>query len=348
MRQAPLRWGILSTANIGLKAVIPALVKATNCEVVALASRGLARAQEAAAGLGIPTAYGSYGALLEDDRVDAVYNPLPNSLHKPWTLRALAAGKHVLCEKPLGLDAAECLELKGAAERAGVTLMEAFMYRFHPRTEKLFELVRGGAVGELRLIRTAFSFRLTDEANIRLDPELGGGALYDVGCYCVNVIRSLSGEEPLLAQALARWTGGGLGEGVDEQLVGTLSFPSGLLAQFDCALSLERREFLEVVGTDGRLEVEGTFVVGQEDVVIAEKHGGREDIVHPTRGADKYQKMVEHFADCVLHDKPLRYGLDDAVANMRAIDALYRSAKNRGLPQALADERYSEHEREKM
>jgi D-xylose 1-dehydrogenase (NADP+, D-xylono-1,5-lactone-forming) len=331
MTERALRWGILSTANIGLKAVIPALARASNCNVVAIGSRELSRAEDAAKALHIARAHGGYEALLADPEVEAVYNPLPNSLHLEWTRKALEAGKHVLCEKPLGVSAGECLEMERAASSRGLKLMEAFMYRFHPRVERLLALAREGAIGDLRLIRSAFSFRLRREADIRFNPALGGGALYDVGCYCVNISRSLAGEEPLWATALARWTEGG----VDHALAGTLRFPSGAVAQFDCAFTLDRRESLEVVGTAGRLLLGEVFVPGRGETVIVETHEGEEDRVHRFEGADPYEKMVRHFAACVLEDRPLRYPAGEAAANLRAIKALYRSARNEGQPEAL-------------
>lgn len=316
-----LRWGILSTANIGIKAVVPAIQRADGCTVSAIASRDQTKAQEAASKLGIPKTYGSYEELLADAEIDAVYNPLPNSLHREWSIKALEAGKHVLCEKPLGLNAAEAVEMAAVAEESGRTLMEAFMYRFHPRFEKLRELLTGGAIGELRLIRSAFTFRVRDAANIRFDPALGGGALYDVGCYCVNIIRTLAGTEPDQVTAQAHWIGG-----VDDTLVGTLRFGS-VLAHFDCSLVLARREFISLVGTEGTLEATSPFVVGHGPVPIVEKHEGQEDILHTVPGADEYKLMAEHFADCVLHGKPLRYPVSDAIANLRVMDALYKDAK---------------------
>src|SRR6185295_10179254 len=202
----------------------------------------------------------------------------------------------------------------------GVKLMEAFMYRFHPRIDRVIELVESGAIGELRLIRSAFTFRLTRPDNIRLSAELGGGGLMDVGCYCVNVSRTVAGEEPVEVQAWARWGA----TGVDEQLVGTLRFPGGALAQFDCALTMERREIVEIAGTGGSLIVGSAFLPGTEEVAV-EQHRGREvPIRHLVAGADEYQLMVEHFADCVLHNRPLRYPAQEAAANLRVIEALYR------------------------
>ena len=319
-----VRWGVLSTANIGRAAVNPAIQASSNGTLVAAASRDAARAGAFAAEHGIPSAFGSYEALLERDDIDAVYIPLPNSLHREWTIRAAQAGKHVLCEKPLAMDAAECEEMAAAADDAGVTLMEAFMYRFHPRTERVLEMLRDGRVGRVGAVRSAFTFRLRDQTNIRLDPDLGGGALMDVGCYCVNVSRTLVGEEPVEVQAAAHWTE----RGVDESMAGILRFPGGATAHFDCALTLERSEAYEVAGTDGQLRVPAAFLPGTDDAEIIETRGREGESIHTIAGVDEYRLMVEHFADCVLHDREPRYGVADAVANMRVITALYRSARS--------------------
>jgi predicted dehydrogenase len=213
-----------------------------------------------------------------------------------------------------------------------VKLMEAFMYRFHPRVDRLLELVRAGTIGEPRMVRSAFTFRLTRPDNIRLIPELGGGALMDVGCYCVNVSRTVLGEEPIEVQAIARWST----TGVDEQLGGLMRFPSDAMAYFDCALTLERREICEVAGTDGHLHVPSAFLPGKGDVPILEQHGRSDEIRHTVKGTDQYVHMVEHFADCALNDGELRYPVADAIANMRVIDALYRSARGGGRPEPVS------------
>ena len=323
-----LRWGILSTANIGVKSVIPALRASSNGEVVAISSRNQDKAQEVAKKLDIPQAYGSYEEMLASD-IDAVYNPLPNSLHKEWTVKALRAGKHVLCEKPLGVNASECDEMAAVAEENKVLLMEAFMYRFHPRFAKLTELLDKGTIGDVRLIRSTFSFKLKRKGDIRLQADLGGGALYDVGCYCVSLSRTLAGEEPASAQAYANWSD----TGVDEVLVGALRFPNGVLAQIDCGLALDRREFVEILGSEGRLELTDAFTSKNEEARIVEKHEGQEDQTHRTPSADPYKEMAEHFAACVLEGKPLRYPIEDAGANLRVVEALYRSAR-RNSPNA--------------
>ncbi len=322
-----VRWGVMSTANIGRRAVNPAIQASVNGELTAVASRDESVARKFAEEGGFPRWYGTYDALLEDDRVDAVYIPLPNSMHREWAIRAAEAGKHVLCEKPLALTAAECLEMDAAAREHGVKLMEAFMYRFHPRTERVIAMVAEGALGELQMIRSAFTFKLQGPGNIRLLPEMGGGSLMDVGCYCVNVSRTLAGAEPIAVQATSQPAP----TGVDARMVGTLRFPNGVLAQFDSALNMARREVCEVAGVDGWLEVPSAFLPGKDDATFTEHRGrdGRRE--HTVPGADEYQLMVEHFADCVLRDRPVRYGAREAATNMRTIEALYASAAEGGV-----------------
>jgi len=324
-----LRWGVLSTANIGRAAVNPAIQGSRNGELLAVASRDAERARAFAARWNIPRHYASYEALLDDPDVQALYVPLPNSLHRDWTIRAAEKGKHVLCEKPLALSAAECREMAAAADSNRVRLMEAFMYRFHPRTESVVEGTRRGGLGVLRSIRSAFTFRLSRPENIRLRPELGGGALMDVGCYCVNVSRTLAGTEPVEVQAWAAWGP----SGVDVELMGALRFEDGLLAHFDCALTLERREMYEAAGTEVCLSVESAFLPGTGEVAVLERRGG-EERRHLVPGADEYRLMVEHFGDSVLLDQPLRYPASEAAANMAVIEALYRSARDGGRPVA--------------
>lgn len=331
MTARKVKWGVISTANIGRVAVIPAIQKAGNGELVAVASRGEQKAREFATKLNIPNYYGSYESLLAADNIDAVYIPLPNNLHREWTIKAAEAGKHILCEKPLALTGAECEEMATAAHQHGVKLMEAFMYRFHPRTQRVIELLRQDVIGPLQFVRATFTFRLTKANNIRLQPELGGGSLMDVGCYCVNISRTLAGAEPVNVQAFANWGN----SGVDEQMAGTLRFADGMLAQFDCALTLDRRQSYQAVGPQGHLQVASAFLPGTGDATIAEYHGPEQIARHTIPGADEYQLMVEHFADCVLSDKPVHYPASEAAANMRVIEALYRSARNGGRPELV-------------
>ena len=330
MDSRKLRWGILSTANIGRAEVIPAIQSSKNGYVAAVASRDAQKSADFASKLGIPGSYGSYEALLADPDIDAVYIPLPNSLHYEWTIKAAQAGKHILCEKPLALTAVQCLEMEVAAKECGVLLMEAFMYRFHPRTEKLIELVHAGEVGPLRMIQSSFTFKLSRPENIRLNFELGGGSLMDVGCYCVNMSRTLVSEEPEAVQASAIWTS----SGVDEQLVGSLRFSHGLIAQFDCALTLARREFCIAAGTNGYFDVPKTFRPSNEGSTL-HKFQDNKEVQYQFSGCDEYQIMVDHFAECVLEHKPLRYSAVEAAKNMRVIELLYQSARNGGTWQPV-------------
>ena len=328
MAKDTLRWGVISTANIGRAAVNPSIQASSNGELVAVASRSDEAARAFAEEGEIPRHYSSYEALLGAEDIDAVYIPLPNNMHKEWSIRAAEAGKHVLCEKPLALDAAECEEMEAAAEEHGVKLMEAFMYRFHPRSQRVLEMVRDGVVGEPKTIRSAFTFRLNRPDNIRWMPELGGGALMDVGCYCVNVSRTIAGEEPAEVQATASRAD----TGVDDHLVGILRFPGGVVAHFDCALTMERCEFYEVAGTEAGLRVPAAFLPGTADALIEEHRGRGDAVVHTVDGIDEYRLMVEHFADCVLGDEQPRYSAAEAADNMRVIRALYESAARGGAP----------------
>jgi xylose dehydrogenase (NAD/NADP) len=324
MSKDQINWGIISTARIGQRAVIPAIQASCNGRVLGIASRQISRAKSFAANLSIPRAYGSYEALLDDEDIDAVYIPLPNSMHHEWTIKAVNKGKHVLCEKPMALNAVECVEMEHAADENHVKLMEAFMYRFHPRIESLIELVRGGEIGSLGTIVSAFTFRLEDKSNIRYQPELGGGALMDVGCYCVNIIRTIAGMQPDAVTASAQWTS----SGVDGHLAGTLYFDKGITGQFDCALTMESRQYCQAAGSGGYLDIPRAFLPGKTSCEMHEYHGGKLAKTPSIAGVDQYQLMVEHFADSILHDQPVRYPPSDAIANMRVIDALYRSARS--------------------
>lgn len=333
-----IRWGVLGTARIARRAVAPAIVRSSNGTLLALGSRHADRAAELAADLrddlGAEGAFGladlrtsgSYEAVLADPDVDAVYVPLPNAQHLAWTLRALEAGKHVLCEKPLAMTAADCHTMQRAAADRGLVLMEAFMYRFHPRWERLLERVRAGDLGPIRLIQASFTFTVTDPANIRLSLELGGGALMDVGCYTVNVARSLMAAEPSEARAQARWTIGG----VDEQLFGTLRFERGAVAQLACSLAAARSEDVLVVGEKGVARLRHAFVPTGAPVGLELHRPPEPPEVIGFEPADSYQRMVEHFAACVLRSESPRYDAREAAANLAAIEALYASARSGG------------------
>jgi predicted dehydrogenase len=333
MSEKQLRWGVLSTARIGKKEVNPAIQASANGELVAVASRDEERARAFAEEGGIPQVFGSYQALLEDPDIDAVYNPLPNSLHREWTIRAAEHGKHILCEKPMAVDAAECREMKDAAAANGVKLMEAFMYRFHPRTEQILEMVRNESMGEIKQIRSSFTFQLDRPDDVRWDPALGGGALMDLGCYCVNLSRTFVGMEPLEVRAMANFTD----QGVDQQMAGSMRFENGVLAHFDCALNMEKTQVYHIFGSNGHVRVLEAFVPGTEATSV-EMFDLEDNLTRvPTPGGDQYRLMVEHFADCVLNDRPVRWGPDDADLNMRVIQALAESARKEGETVAVEE-----------
>ncbi len=326
MTDKKLRWGILSTAKIGIKTVVPAIQQSQNGVVAAIASRNTQAAQEAAQSLGIPHAFASYETLLESSEIDAVYIPLPNSMHKEWTIRAAAHGKHILCEKPFALNTAEVDEMIAAAQQHRVLLMEAFMYRFHPQIAKAQELIVHGAIGAPQIIRSAFGFRLEDLSNIRLSRELGGGSLMDVGCYCINVSRLIAGAEPVEVQASAVF---GDKSRVEEELVGILRFPNDVFAHFDSSFHTDYREWLQVQGSEGRLELERPFrshAVGGEGKIVLHRTDNTSETL-TTHAVNQYQLMVEHFADAVLNGQPLQYPPELDRGNMRVIEALYESAR---------------------
>jgi len=327
-----IKWGILSTANIGRKAMIPALKASEMAEVTAVASRSSLRARRFAKDLDIPQAYGSYEALLKDPAIDAVYIPLPNHLHKGWTIKAAQAGKHVLCEKPLALNAAECREMIAASQANNVRLMEAFMYRYHPRIFSALELIRSGKIGDVKSIESAFTFRVRDKKNIRFNSEMGGGALMDVGCYCVNFSRLLAGREPVAVQGRAAWAS----TGVDEQLSGLLDFGEGLMAQFVCAINMERRQHTLIAGTEGSLTLPDTFNPGIAESAIHQQKDGSDAGTLWFDPIDVYRLVAEDFMRSMTNSAP-SFTIDDAVANMRVIEALLISAKSNGEPVELID-----------
>ncbi|MEX2211903.1 MAG: Gfo/Idh/MocA family oxidoreductase [Gaiellaceae bacterium] len=309
-----LRLGLLSTANIN-RMVIAGARASDDVEVVAVASRDAARAEAYAREHGIERSHGSYEELLADDGVDAVYISLPNSMHVEWSVRALEAGKHVLCEKPLTRRPDEVERAFDAAERAGRVLAEAFMYRHHPQTATIARLVSEGAVGELRVIRTAFSFPLSDSENVRMRPELDGGALMDVGCYCVSGARLLAGE-PEGVQGKQR-----LGPtGVDTTFVGMLRFPGDVVATFHCSMDLPHRQELEALGSEGtllaqapwRVDLGGSLLLNGEPVDVPE--------------ADSYRLELDDLAAAARGEREPLLGREDALGQARVLDALYGSA----------------------
>jgi len=324
-----LRWGILSTADIARTKVIPGIRRAEHCEVVAIASRDAALAERVAAEHSIPTAHGSYEALLADPDVDAVYVPLPNHLHARWTIAAADAGKHVLCEKPLALTAADAERMVEAADRAGVHLMEAFMYRLHPSWVAVRELVASGRIGDLKSVDSWFSFYNDDPANIRNILAAGGGALYDIGCYCVNLSRMLFGGEPTGVEGVVVRDSVG---GTDIVTSGILDFGGGL-ATFTCSTRAEDDQRVDIYGTAGRISVEIPFNIPPERPTrIFVTAGGDPPVAPNTRiltfdPADPYTVEAEAFASAVLDGRPVPVPPADAVANLRVIERLLEAAE---------------------
>src|SRR5574341_901255 len=319
-----VRWGILSTANIGKRRVIPAIQQSTNGIVAAIASRDIERAREAANTLNIPGIYGSYEQLLANPEIDAIYNPLPNHMHAEWSNRAAEAGKATLCEKPLASDAAEAQTMVDAFKERGILLAEAFMYRFHPQTRRVQELVQAGAIGRLLLIRAAFTFYMSPErraTDIRGKKEMAGGSLMDVGCYCINMMRLMAGEEPQRATGSALWGTGG----VDESFAGTLQFPSGVLGHFDCGFLTVFESGYELRGDAGRLVVDKGFVSEPDEKRVIHLWRGDQYEAIAAPAANHYTLMVEDFADALMQRRPPRFDPQDGVDNMRAIDHLYES-----------------------
>ncbi len=313
-----MRLGIVSTADINRK-VIPGAQASEKVDLVAVASREQERAERYAKEWDIGRAYGSYEALLEDPDVDAVYISLPNTMHREWSIRALEAGKHVICEKPFSKRPEDVEAAFDAADRAGRLLTEAFMYRHNPQTKRVAELVREGAIGDLRVIRSAFSYSLYDADNIRLRTDVEGGSLMDVGCYCVSGSRLLAGEpETVFGNASIGPTG------TDWVFTGALRFPGDVLALFDCGTSLPERDELEAIGTEGSLFLDDPWHC-QEPVIELRRDDGVERI--ELDFVDSYRLELENLADAIAGDATLLLGRDDALGQARAIEALFRSSE---------------------
>ena len=312
-----VRFGILSTARINLQ-VLAGARESELVEIAAVASRDRGRAETYAREHEIERAYGTYEELLADPDLDAVYVSLPNSLHVEWSIRALESGKHVLCEKPLSRNPEDVERAFDAADRAGRLLTEAFMYRHNPQTARLTELVDGGAIGALRIVRAAFSFTLTDDANIRLASDLDGGALMDVGCYCVSGSRLLAGEPERVFGAAVEEAG------VDTVFTGSMRFRGDVYAQFDCGLRLPMRDELEAVGEEGSIFLDDPWHCRKPMLQLRREGEVEEIVLDPV---DSYRLELEHLARAIRGEVAPLLGRDDAVGQARAIDALYRSAE---------------------
>ncbi len=338
MNLGKVRWGVLGCAAIAVRKVIPAMQKGEWSEVAAIASRDPAKAKETAAGLGILKAYGSYDELLADPEIEAVYNPLPNHLHVPWSIRAAEAGKHVLCEKPIALDAAEARTLLEARDRTGVKMQEAFMVRTHPQWLKAVEIVKSGRIGTLRSIFGFFSYFNRDPKNVRHRPEWGGGALLDIGGYPITTSRWMFGEEPRRVLGLVEHDPDFK---VDRLASAILDFPSGQ-SVFTCGTQLVGHQRMEFLGEKGRVEIEVPFnapndrpcrLVVDDGSRLARRMSGRPDegpgwevIEVPT--CDQYRVQGDLFSRAIREDRDVPVPLEDAVRNMAVIDALFRSVRS--------------------
>jgi predicted dehydrogenase len=321
-----IRWGVLSTASIGVRKVLPAMQQGEYSTVVAIASRSLAKAKETAVKLGIPTAYGSYEELIADPDVDAVYNPLPNQLHVPWTIKAAEAGKHVLCEKPIGLTVAEAESLLRVRERTSVKIGEAFMIRSHPQWLRMKALIDAGRIGQLRCVVGCFSYFNNDPANIRNQVISGGGALYDIGCYCIQASRYAFGAEPVrVVGCIDRDP-----QMNTDRLTSTiLDFHRGQ-AIFTCSTQLVPYQRVQFLGTKGRIEIEIPFNAPNDRPTRIVIDGG--DLFGADRNieefpiCDQYTLQGDQFSRAILEDTEVPVPLEEAIRNMKVIEGIFRSA----------------------
>jgi predicted dehydrogenase len=320
-----IRWGVLSTAKIGTEQVIPAMQLGQYCEIAAIASRHVDKAQAAAKQLGIPKAYGSYEELLADPDIDAVYIPLPNHLHVPWSIKALDAGKHVLCEKPIGLTTAEARELLDAAQkRPALKVMEAFMYRHHPQWRRARGLVTEGKIGELRTIQSFFSYYNLDPDNIRNKAEIGGGGLMDIGCYCISLSRFIFGAEPQRVFGIMEYDPQFK---TDRLTSGMLDFGRGT-STFTCSTQLMPYQRVNIFGTEGRVEIDIPFnAPSDRPCKVWHQYGTKMDEII-LDVCNQYTIQGDLFSQAVLNDTDVPTPLEDAVANMEVIEALVQSAKS--------------------
>ena len=315
-----LNWGLLSTARIN-RALIPPLQVSKRNHLLAVGSRTQESADKYARDKKIPRAHGSYEALLADPEIDVIYNSLPNNLHAEWTIKAIEAGKHVLCEKPLALNVAEVDAIKSAAHKHGRVVMEAFMYRHHPQTLKVQELVKSGSLGALKLVRGSFSFVLARDGDVRLQPELGGGSIWDIGCYPISYARTVIGGNPL---EVFGWQVTGE-TGIDDTFIGQMRFAEDVHAQFDSSFVIPFHAFMEVVGNEGALNIPHPFKPGVDEKIYLIRDEKTETI--KIKGQELYLGEVENMADAILLGHDSRVSLDDSRANVAVISAFLESAR---------------------
>ena len=320
----PVRWGVMGCARIAQRRICPAIKASGSAVLHAVASRDADKARAFGQEAGASRTYGSYQELIEDPDIEVVYNPLPNSLHAKWTIAALQAGKHVLCEKAIALNAAEAVRMFDAAEAADRRLMEAFMWRFHPRSQRVKQMVRDGVLGDIKLVRASFSGNMTEESapgNIRMNKELGGGAMLDLGCYAVTACRWFHGVEPTHAVAAGSYDPK---SGIDIYISGTLVFPDGRYGQVDTIWRTWFRQAYDLLGTKGSLRVNQAFVALEGEFEIDLREGDEYKTL-TLAGDDPYRLEVEHFGRAVRGIEPPAFGRRDALANAATIDAIFQS-----------------------
>ena len=318
-----VKWGVLGCAAFARNTAIPAMLKADGVELTAIASRTLEKAEEFQQLFGFEKAYGSYEALLADPEIEAIYNPLPNGMHPEWTIKAAQAGKHSLVEKPFAANVAEAEEVAKVVEAQGVRVMEAFMWRFHPMHRRARQLVREGAIGPLRLFRTAFTFNITRGPNVRLDARLAGGGLMDVGCYCVSEARFFFDSEPIRVYARADYDAE---YQVDMLACGVLEFPNGGRAVFDCGFELPYRCDYELAGASGRISCPNANLPGEIGQLNLELSGNAS--VETFAGVNPWSLEFEHLSQSIVTGAPLDYDTADAIKQQRVLDAIYRSTRS--------------------
>lgn len=320
-----VKWGVLSTANIGVKNVIPSMQKSRYCEISAISSRNPENARSVAENLQIPKSFGSYEELLADPEIEAIYNPLPNHLHVPWTIKALEAGKHVLCEKPISITAEEAQSLLDVTRKyPHLKVMEAFMYRFHPQWEKVKEIITSGEIGEVHCVNSVFTYHNVDPDNVRNKANIGGGGILDIGCYCINLSRFLFESEPIRVKSFVDYDPK---FNTDRLASGILEFENGV-ANFLCSTQLNHRQSATIYGTKGFIELNIPFNAANEATrkLHLQKGGEAETIFFET--CDQYTLQGDAFSKAVLNDTPVPTPLKDALANMKVIDQILKRENN--------------------
>lgn len=323
-----INWGVLGCANIAIHSVIPAMKMSETGHVMAIASRGKDKAEKTASQLGIERAYGSYESLLNDPDIDAVYIPLPNHLHHEWTEKAAKAGKHVLCEKPLGLNQHEAMEMVEVCNQAGVKFTEAFMYRHHPRYDQVKRIIQSGDIGEIRGLHVSFTFNNSDDSrNFRFKADMGGGSIYDVGCYPINAARYLLDSEPEAVTVQALFSEEH--DGVDMMASGLVEFPQQVGLTFDCGMWAASENSLTIKGTEGSITIPKAFLYGEQEKAAFTVTVKGEQKVETVPDVNQYTLQIDDFGRSVINDVEPRFPATDAIRNMRVIDAALKSAKER-------------------